>query len=822
MESVVPCAWRARARFPKVEPLVFSLRSLRRLKEAPGGAALPRFRRFRVAWAGRGRDRDGFPQGVTQGVTRTVTGAISSDAASRWQVWPFWPGLRQSHLQLLLRILKSASSKGEAQTEAELRNRRCLWAASLERCGPRLKPGQVLEALEAVAVGSLRESLPGFMPLLRTHVEIARQPLRLVRILGLLRENEGESGRAATSVLQLVQHCARHLSEKPQDFGTEALSVFCALAKAAGRAAFRKLSEEDLAKLSRDVAQQAGLGGLGGPGESVRSKAADAAELFCTLARLGSREGSAELLSWLCGFLNGRMAGVPAEMLAPLARALGKGDPHEEYVLLHAICQQVLCVGLPSASAAASMLLACSKWEFYDDAVFMLAAESLNKGVHQIPPSHLCDLVYAVSNLQIRDALPLDSLDALCDDLVRRVEALSEADLVRLLRGLLKLRHQHEPLLAALRPVVMEQQARIQSISLCNLINVFSYFGGLDSESQKSLLDTAVGRARRLQPVSVQHLLTALCRLRTSGSSDSSDSELLFSLEKLCQHIAACGVVASSGPGGGPGPFGTFSPVQAVSSLAALAKLQQRDLAALSVLLGALTGTICWTWAPSPHFLRTMATPCEAFGSGSGRRTLEGLGSSHCVEILQSLAALDLSSRTTVQLTALLCGLLCPQLHELRAKELLVVARAFSVERLPDSVWASEASEASEWRERALELCLESLRRHESFLDSSWVSLLPFKLLCLQVNSGTFGTREFRDFLNPMLFSFVERLRCLTKEQCDQNRLQREGEETLEEEDPLTMEGPEMIRGSNFRIFVGSCVQSLPVDVVLCAADSPG
>ena len=457
----------------------------------------------------------------------------------------------------------------------------------------------------------------------------------------------GESGRAATSVLQLVQHCARHLSEKPQDFGTEAialghspfttggthpafalslslrycqaLSVFCALAKAAGRAAFRKLSEEDLAKLSRDVAQQAGLGGLGGPGESVRSKAADGAELFCTLARLGSREGSAELLSWLCGFLNGRMAGVPAEMLAPLARALGKGDPHEEYVLLHAICQQVLCVGLPSASAAASMLLACSKWEFYDDAVFMLAAESLNKGVHQIPPSHLCDLVYAVSNLQIRDALPLDSLDALCDDLVRRVEALSEADLVRLLRGLLKLRHQHEPLLAALRPVVMEQQARIQSISLCNLINVFSYFGGLDSESQKSLLDTAVGRARRLQPVSVQHLLTALCRLRTSGSSDSSDSELLFSLEKLCQHIAACGVVASSGPG----PFGTFSPVQAVSSLAALAKLQQRDLAALSVLLGALTGTICWTWAPSPHFLRTMATPCEALGSGSGRRTLE-------------------------------------------------------------------------------------------------------------------------------------------------------------------------------------------------------
>ena len=82
--------------------------------------------------------------------------------------------------------------------------------------------------------------------------------------------------------------------------------------------------------------------------------------------------------------------------------------------------------------------------------------------------------------------------------------------------------------------------------------------------------------------------------------------------------------------------------------------------------------------------------------------------------------------------------MLCPQLHELRAKEVLVVARAFSVERLPDpafEVWAeadsaseaASASAASAWRERALELCLESLRRHESFLDSSWVSLLPFK-----------------------------------------------------------------------------------------------
>ena len=299
-------------------------------------------------------------------------------------------------------------------------------------------------------------------------------------------------------------------------------------------------------------------------------------------------------------------------MLVPLARVLGRGDPSEEYVLLHAICQQALRVGLPNASSAASLLLVCSRWDFYDEAVFTLAARSLQDGVRQIPLSVLCDVVYSVSNLQIRDALPLDSLDALCDDLVRRAQDLSEGDLVRLSRGLLKLRHQHEPLLAALRPVVAEQQARIQSISLCNLINVFSYFGGLPNGGK--LLETAVGRARRLQPVSVQHLLTALCRLRCPSdtsesenppnSSNSSESE---SLQRLCQHIAA------SGSGQGAHEV-RFSPVQALSSLSALARLQHRHLPAVSVLLGALTGArgdgaSPWLWAPSPFLFRWRPVP---------------------------------------------------------------------------------------------------------------------------------------------------------------------------------------------------------------------
>ena len=368
---------------------------------------------------------------------------------------------------------------------------------------------------------------------------------------------------------------------------SKALMVFCALVSAAGKAAFRKLSQDQLAQLLKDVAKQSGI-----EGERPPSTPGEAAELFCALARLGS--GEPELLSQLCRLLCGSVAELQPGALTTLARALGRGDPHEEFVLLHAVCQQVLRTGFQSASDAASLLLICSKWEFYDELVFTLAARSLQDGVGQIPLSQLCDVVYAVGSLPTRDALPLESLDAVCDDLARRAHGLSEADLVRLARGLLKLRHQHETLLAALGPVVAEQQAKIQSVSLCNLINVFSYFGGLPNGSQKQLLETAVSRARRLQPISVQHILTALCRLRQT-------SELFPPLQRLCQHVAS-----NATHSGAP----AFTPVQALSSLSAMAKLQERDLSVLSVLTVSLgVSASFWTWAPSTQFFRWRPVP---------------------------------------------------------------------------------------------------------------------------------------------------------------------------------------------------------------------
>lgn len=209
------------------------------------------------------------------------------------------------------------------------------------------------------------------------------------------------------------------------------------------------------------------------------------------------------------------------------------------------------------------------------------------------------------------------------------------------------------------------------------------------------------------------------------------------------------GQIALSSNGSAP-----FTPIQAMSSIAALAKLQQRDLAAASVFTSVLCGMgshIHWSWVKSPYYFRHLklgeglwSCPFEAMAC---RRFLEGIQTSHCVEVLHSLSSLELSSRLTVHLTAMLCSILAPQLHDLRAKEVLVVARAFSVDRIPDSLW-NGAEEPSRWRERALDHCFQSLRRHEHFLDTSYFTLLPFKLLCC-----LFAARHlhyFNLFHNPL------------------------------------------------------------------------
>jgi len=267
-------------------------------------------------------------------------------------------------------------------------------------------------------------------------------------------------------------------------------------------------------------------------------------------------------------------------------------------------------------------------------------------------------------------------------------------------------------------------------MSLCNLIGAFSYFGSGSEDFYVELLTTVTNRTSRLQPISVQHILTALCRLQGRVAGE----KLQGPLDMLCGRIGQIALSSNTAP---------FTPIQAMSSIAALAKLQQRDLAAASVFTSVLCGMgshIHWSWVKSPYYFRhlKLGEGLCPFEEMACRRFLEGIQTSHCVEVLHSLSSLELSSRLTVHLTAMLCSILAPQLHDLRAKEVLVVARAFSVDRIPDSLW-NGAEEPSRWRERALDHCFQSLRRHEHFLDTSYFTLLPFKLLRLQVEPAQGG-----------------------------------------------------------------------------------
>lgn len=123
---------------------------------------------------------------------------------------------------------------------------------------------------------------------------------------------------------------------------------------------------------------------------------------------------------------------------------------------------------------------------------------------------------------------------------------------------------------------------------------------------------------------------------------------------------------------------------------------------------------VVWSWYKSPQLFAPKGLP--PFEESKCRSYVEYLEASRCVEVLHSLGSLELQSRLTAHLTAEICSFLAPQLHDLRAKDVLVVARALSPERLPDTFWSQQAP-AARWREQGLELCFESLRRHEHFLE---------------------------------------------------------------------------------------------------------
>lgn len=68
-------------------------------------------------------------------------------------------------------------------------------------------------------------------------------------------------------------------------------------------------------------------------------------------------------------------------------------------------------------------------------------------------------------------------------------------------------------------------------LSQGNLIGAFSYFGSGSEDFYVELLTTVTNRTSRLQPISVQHILTALCRLQGRVAGE----KLQGPLDMLCE-----------------------------------------------------------------------------------------------------------------------------------------------------------------------------------------------------------------------------------------------------------------------------------------------
>ena len=101
--------------------------------------------------------------------------------------------------------------------------------------------------------------------------------------------------------------------------------------------------------------------------------------------------------------MRGEGLDLKPSLLPTVARALGKGDVHADYVLLHAVCRaatRALLQGLLPSSAAVTLLVTCSKWELYDEELLQIAWQHLDVTVSS---KDLCEVIYCAPRLKVED-----------------------------------------------------------------------------------------------------------------------------------------------------------------------------------------------------------------------------------------------------------------------------------------------------------------------------------------------------------------------------------------------------------------------------------
>lgn len=633
-------------------------------------------------------------------------------------------------------------------------------------------------------------------------------PGRAARLAERLAESvEPHDRHGAEAAAYVVQGVAQSAESYPP---TLVAGVLRALAKQGAPPVFRSLAFDHrdglVARACEVATEEAG-------------SQAEVAELFATLGRLGS------LGTKRSGILGRHLAdhieSLDAKSLSMVGLTLKGGDTSQpnDFILLHGVCRRSASEEIASELSGVDMvflLQVCNRFDLYDEAFIDVACSRMLADAATLRGAQLAEVVNSLGFLRVEDRL-----DLFCEALAPRVAELREPGIVKCMRGLLKARHCHEGLLKALAPVVERQVWSFNSVSLTNIVSGFSLFDVAGVQFFETLLQAVKGRITSLSSTSVQHVLTAVSRQR----SNIGEEVLYDVLEKLLSHVTK------------PALAQQFTPIQVLGSFSALSRLGYRDLAASSVLLCALVGRspqVNWDWAPSAQFYAKRQLPPPPFDAQQCNRILSsGLDLSHYVEILQGIHRLELHSSLTLNLVAIIQGLLIPQFHELRARELIAGARALGACQFPESsadlfpladrvgevaqgdssvsnkevpdrmpqgqavadvqvvggreprrgdtfsVDASSVPPHMElWKEQVVQVCVESLRRHEHFLETSWHTLLPLRLLCAEVDGGVFGSRNLSAVLSPTLFSFVNRLRLLSEEEADLNRARKEsGEE---------------------------------------------
>eukprot|EP00927_Polykrikos_kofoidii_P076280 TRINITY_DN7316_c0_g1_i1.p1 TRINITY_DN7316_c0_g1~~TRINITY_DN7316_c0_g1_i1.p1 ORF type:complete len:598 (-),score=68.31 TRINITY_DN7316_c0_g1_i1:453-2246(-) len=510
--------------------------------------------------------------------------------ARRLPQWMFNPGLRPSHVAL--RLDRHAHS---GFPDAE---RRC-FVKALQTIVPRLRKNQLVSALTVVAreriSGSVLSSLLGHLQKPSCVHVLWQQPRKVAALVHQFSRPLGEPRDNVT--LSTLQYIAKQLVVHADEFGEGGVIVFDSLARASGPVAFRRLLGDDMKQLITSIMSRAGISSdpctvqMIGVGEQRISSVTVGVDLLCTVGRAGRQ--NTQLVATLCEYICDHIFVLDISRLPALAQCVclggqkDGGNQHDEFVLLHAICRRSL--SHPQALSDDDLIIllqAFARADLFEEEFLEVVSCRICQGARQLHAGKLADTISCLGSLQVRD---VQLLDALCSGVSSQVQDLQELDIVRCFRGLVRLRHTDHGILHALMPEVDRRKWLLTPLSLTNIISSLAFFGVMGEQFFAGMLGVVSSRISRLSSTSVQHVLTTLCREQGRMRNELLQEPMMA----VCEFLATPTVAAQ------------LTPVQAVGALSALAKLQCRNLSALSVLLSSLVGrgtNVVWTWAPSTNF----------------------------------------------------------------------------------------------------------------------------------------------------------------------------------------------------------------------------